>query len=148
MLHSPRAAPMFLVLRTRFATSSMPSCSTVRLSIAKGFRFTIQAHEAPLCRHCRCQVPHQGLYTTLPWPNQPMHQAPLLHLKTTTQAVTTIRVSLHHTNTQGFRFTIQAQKCSDVSRPTIAIQAHQGFRFTSTKGSASLRCGGLFIYLT
>ena len=28
MLHSPRADPMFRVLRPRFATSSMPSCST------------------------------------------------------------------------------------------------------------------------
>ena len=41
--HSPRAAPLFRVLRPRFTASSMPSCSTVRLSIAKGFRFTIQA---------------------------------------------------------------------------------------------------------
>ena len=40
---SPRAAPLFRVLRPRFTASSMPSCSTVRLSIAKGFRFTIQA---------------------------------------------------------------------------------------------------------
>ena len=30
----PTRAPMFRILRSRFATSSMPSCSTVRLSIA------------------------------------------------------------------------------------------------------------------
>ena len=45
---SPRAAPMFRVLRPRFTASSMPSCSTVRLSIAKGLRLTIQAQKAPL----------------------------------------------------------------------------------------------------
>ncbi len=80
------------------------------------------------------------VYTTLPWPNQPMHQAPLHRLKTVTQAVTTIRVSLHHTSTQGFRFTIQSHKCSDVSRPTTVIQAHQGFRFTIQAQKSPLRC--------
>jgi len=33
MPHSPRAAPMFRVLRPRFATSSMPSCSTETVSL-------------------------------------------------------------------------------------------------------------------
>ena len=40
---SPRGAPLFRVLRPRFTASSMPSCSTARLSIAKGFRFTTHA---------------------------------------------------------------------------------------------------------
>ena len=89
MLRSPRAAPMFLVLRTPFATSawggryvfatsSMPSCSTgfaspykhtlrvfsccLRLDKTRGFRFTIQAHQGCLhrSRTCRDDFLHIG----------------------------------------------------------------------------------------
>ena len=69
MLHSPRAAPMFAVLRMRFATSSMPSCSTVRHSIAYFAAHLLhgcrRAHQETLrcfasygrvSQHRRCQV--------------------------------------------------------------------------------------------